>query len=348
MSDPPANRPETPEPAASDPGRPWPPQDAVPGVESLAVLEMHESYEPDLVELGDMDEFREDEHYSVATTGRTPAGALLDIARNNPVGTALAAAGLALMLAPRIEREDARRAYRRARDRAKDYGERARAAAADSQAQVRATVSDVRTQARDWAEDWTEDWAEDSAEDWGERLEDRFQALRARIDKGTEDLGEEARQRVIAARRRALEARDRARAAARDARRRADRAMHEGAAQARDSFREHPLLAGALALGVGAVIGAALPRSKVEKERPGDLSHRLLDEAEALYRRERARLERAARAALQESREIAAETAQSVREQVPDGKEVLDEAEQRVREGASRVAESARRGASDS
>jgi ElaB/YqjD/DUF883 family membrane-anchored ribosome-binding protein len=335
MSDPHTNRPATgpgiPETAAPDPGSPWPPQDAGSAVDPHAVLEVHEFYEPDMLELGDMDElYDEDDDWRGSGNG-TPGGALLDIARNNPVGTALAAAGLALMLAPRIEREDAERAYYRARGRAKGYVARARAAASDREARMRARARDARAQ----------------AEGWGERIEERFKALRARIDAGTEDLSDEARQRVIAARHRALEARDRASVAARDARRRADRAMHDGAAQARDSYREHPLLAGALALGVGAAIGAALPRSRVEDERLGDLSHHLMDEAEALYRRERSRAEGAARGALNEGRDMARDTAHAVRERMPDGKEAVDEAERRLREGASRVAEGAGKGADD-
>ncbi|MFP4239355.1 hypothetical protein [Rhodosalinus sp.] len=313
----------------SDPhtNRPWPPQDAEPAVDPYAVLEVHEYYEPDLRELGDMDAFYDEDFDRRGGADGTPGGALLDIARNNPVGTALAAAGIALMLAPRIEREDAKRAYDRARARVRSNGAH-RSTAAGGKAHLQDRLRDARHR----------------VEDWGERIEERFDALRDRIDAGTEELGEEARQRVVAARQRAIEARDRANAAAREARRRADRAMHDGAAQARDNFREHPLLAGALALGVGAMIGAALPRSRVEDERLGDLSHRLMDEAEAIYRRERARLEGAARGALHEGREMAAETAQSVREHVPDGKEAVDEAQRRLREGASRVAEGARRG----
>jgi ElaB/YqjD/DUF883 family membrane-anchored ribosome-binding protein len=309
--------------------RPWPPQDAGPTVDPHAMREVHEYYEPDLMELGDMDDFHDEDTDRRGGASGTPGGALLDIARNNPVGTALAAAGIALMLAPRIEREDAKRAYDRAH--ARSNGAHTRATAAQGTAQLRHRARAAR----------------EHVEEWGERIEDRFDALRDRIDAGTEGLSEEARQRVVAARQRAIEARDQATAAARDARRRADRAMHDGATQARDSFREHPLLAGALALGVGAVIGAALPRSRVEDERLGDLSHRLMEEAEAIYRRERARLERAARGALHEGREMAAETAQSVREHVPDGKEAVDEAERRLREGASRVAEGARRGMDD-
>lgn len=276
--------------------------------------------------MDDLDD-HDDRRYG-GETGATWGGGLLDIARNNPVGTALAVAGLSLMLAPRIEREDARRAYRRARGQAREYGALARESAAARGAQLRDTAHEVR----------------DRAEDWGERIEDRAEALRARVEAGTETLGEDARRRVIAARRRALEAQERADAAADKARRGANRAVHEGTSQLRDSYREHPLLAGALVLGVGAAIGAALPRSRIENERLGDISRRLKDEAEALYHRELARVEGAARGALQEGREMAAETAQTVREHVPDGPHAVKEAESNLREGASRVTEGARRG----
>ena len=50
----------------------------------------------------------------IAARGRSAGAGVLSLARENPVGTALAAAGIALLFAPRIEREDARAAMDRA------------------------------------------------------------------------------------------------------------------------------------------------------------------------------------------------------------------------------------------
>jgi hypothetical protein len=121
-------------------------------------------------------------------------------------------------------------------------------------------------------------------------------ALRERISEGTEHLSDEARERVIAARERAIEARD---AALHYARRGRDKAI--------DLFDENPLIAGALALAVGAAVGAALPRSRVEDEYLGEHSDHLMDEAERIFREESEKVSKVVKAGTDEAKAIARE-----------------------------------------
>ena len=125
--------------------------------------------------------------------GRGLGGTILETARRNPVGTALTAAGVALLVAPWVERDDAARTYGRARDTVRDVA-------------GRATPDAAALTAR----------AKEQAEAAEQAAEDRIAAFRDRIEDGTEELGEAARARVVAARRRAIEARDRAAEAAGD------------------------------------------------------------------------------------------------------------------------------------
>ncbi len=131
-------------------------------------------------------------------------------------------------------------------------------------------------------------------------------AFRERLAEGTENLSEEARNRVIAARERAIEARDAAMAYGR-----------RGRDRAADLYEEQPLIAGALALAIGAAIGAALPRSRAEDQYFGDYSDNLIHEAERIYEEEKAKLSRVAGAATDEAKKIAEETKQAADDAAP-------------------------------
>jgi hypothetical protein len=249
-------------------------------------------------------------------------GAIMDTARRNPVGTALTAAGVALLFAPRVERDDAARAYGRARDRVRDMADRATPEAEALTARAKA-----------------------QAEAAEQAAEDRIEAFRDRIEEGTEELGEAARARVVAARRRAIEARDRAAEAAGGVERRAEETARAGASDLRAAYQEHPLMAGALAVAAGAALGAALPRTRAEDAHLGEMAQRLTTEAEELVRRERDRALGAADGALQETREMTGEAAEALRARMPRGDEAVEAAEEALRESADRMAERARRGA---
>tara|TARA_R110000787_G_scaffold51821_1_gene122429 strand:- start:60 stop:1292 length:1233 start_codon:yes stop_codon:yes gene_type:complete len=136
----------------------------------------------------------------------------------------------------------------------------------------------------------------DGARDFAASASDRAAGMRAALAEGTEDLSAEARLRVIAARERAI-----------DARNAATRYARQGRDKAADAFEEQPLIAGALAVALGAALGAALPRSRVEDRYLGDRSDQLMDEAERIYAEEKHKLTEVAKAARDEAQDIAAE-----------------------------------------
>lgn len=174
------------------------------------------------------------------------------------------------------------------------------ASVADTTRRAAGSVTDTLKGAADGVAD-TGRAVADSARAAATSASDRAAAMRARLAEGTEALSEEARDRVIAARESAIEARD---ASLRYARQGRDMAV--------DIFEEQPLIAGALALAVGAAIGAALPRSRTEDRYLGEQSDRLMEEAERLYAEEKEKLGKVAEAATDEARKIAQETRDEV------------------------------------
>ncbi len=150
---------------------------------------------------------------------------------------------------------------------------------------------------------------------------------RERLAHGTEDLTEAARERVVTARRRAVAARQKASA-------RAQRGWSQGKDSAVEFFEEQPLVAGALALAVGAAIAAALPRTQQEDEWVGDYSDNLLDEAERIFLEERDKAEKVAVAALDETRDVIDEKsakADSV------GKQAVDKVREEAADAGDRI-----------
>ncbi|MFN4100506.1 MAG: DUF3618 domain-containing protein [Pararhodobacter sp.] len=162
--------------------------------------------------------------------------------------------------------------------------------------------------------------ARDSAADSASHLRDR-------LYHGTEHLTEAARERIAEARHRAMEA---SRAAA--------PAMRKQWQSGRDTavhfFEDQPLIAGALALAVGAAIASALPRTKTEDDLMGEQSDYLIHEAERIFEEEAAKAMKVGKAALREAGKIVEEKGEEVGKAAASASEVLkDEA----REAASRV-----------
>lgn len=129
--------------------------------------------------------------------------------------------------------------------------------------------------------------------DRADAVRERAADLRARLSEGTEHLTEEGRARVIGAREKATRAREAAMSRMSDAR---DRAV--------DLFDEQPLIAGALAVAVGAAIGAALPHTRFEDDTFGDTADDLIHEAERIYEEERAKLGEVAQKAMKDVGEV--------------------------------------------
>ncbi|MFD2739144.1 DUF3618 domain-containing protein [Sulfitobacter aestuarii] len=160
--------------------------------------------------------------------------------------------------------------------------------------------------------------------------QERAARLRQRLSEGTENLSEEARQRVIAAREAAL-----------DARRRASEAMAHSSRQAAELYDSQPLIAGALAVAVGAAIGGALPRTRTEDDLMGAQSDRLIEEAERIYREEREKAGAVVEAAKDEAVKIAKETRENLDSGAPGDKTAGEALADEARNAGERVADAA-------
>ncbi len=153
--------------------------------------------------------------------------------------------------------------------------------------------------------------------------------LRDRISDGTHEMSDEARKRVMAARTRAYEAQVKAEYYARKGR--------DGAS---GFYQDQPLVAGALALAVGAAIGSVLPRTNREDDAFGSYRDELMDEAQRVYHEERARLTEVAHATTEEAKHQAQDLARTVQD---DLKGAATDVQSKAREAANSVAETARR-----
>lgn len=162
--------------------------------------------------------------------------------------------------------------------------------------------------------------------------------MRARLSEGTENMSEAARIRVMRARQQAYEAQ-----------RVMEHKFGEYKASGRRAFHEQPMLAGVIALGIGAAIGAALPRTQREDEAFGAYRDRALDEADRIFREESGKLKAVAEAALSEAKTIgdeavrtAEDTLKGAKEATPTGHEAVEKAEGAVSSAAKRVAGAAK------
>lgn len=144
--------------------------------------------------------------------------------------------------------------------------------------------------------------------------------MRAAFRHGLDDLSEAARERVA-----------RARQTAYQARLKMSQAAASGSQAAGRMIEEHPLVAGAIAMALGAALAAALPRTRVEDRTFGAESDRLMARAAAILREERARVARV-------SEGVAEELKGSARDVVDAAAEKAGEVYEKVR---SRVAEEA-------
>ncbi|MWD27123.1 DUF3618 domain-containing protein [Aquicoccus sp. SCR17] len=152
--------------------------------------------------------------------------------------------------------------------------------------------------------------------------------LRSRIADGTSEMSEEARKRVIKAREQAYEARVKAEYYAR-----------KSGQKAQGFYDDQPLVAGALALAVGAAIGGVLPRTRREDETFGAWSDQLFDEAERVYREERAKLEEVARETGREAESQAKSVMEDIRR---DAESTMEDAEKKGKEAADKVRSTAK------
>lgn len=107
--------------------------------------------------------------------------------------------------------------------------------------------------------------------------------MRDTLQDGLDGLSETARDRIVKARETAYSAHLRAADTARAGGREAGRLVNE-----------HPMIAGAIAMALGAAFAAALPRTRIEDRTFGEESDRLMHRAAALLSEERDRMARVA------------------------------------------------------
>lgn len=151
-----------------------------------------------------------------------------------------------------------------------------------------------------------------------------------RLSHGLEDFSEEAKARVLAARRVAHEARMSAQAA-----------VKNGSQSVSNFFQDQPLVVGALAMALGAAIGAALPHSRIEDDTMGDSSDQLFADAQAMFREERDKLMAAAQAAATGVKDEVRDVGSDLEDLLPEGKTAGDVIVDRASDAATRVLERA-------
>lgn len=132
--------------------------------------------------------------------------------------------------------------------------------------------------------------------------------MREAMSEGLDDLSASAREKIV-----------KARESAYAARLKLDKTVRAGSREVERMINEHPLVAGAVALAVGAAVAAALPRTRAEDRTFGCESDRLMAAAANLLREERERISRVAggvadelKVAAQEARGAVAEGAADV------------------------------------
>lgn len=167
----------------------------------------------------------------------------------------------------------------------------------------------------------------DAAETGASSAKSMARDLLDRLYEGTEKMSEAARERVAEARMKAYEAQ-----------KSVEQRAREAAGGARRHIEEEPLIYGAVALAVGALVGALLPRTETEDRALGAYRDRAFDEAERIFHEEKAKLKAVADAALAETKAVARDAA----EKTPDAKSALDKAEDKAKSAAERIADAAK------
>lgn len=157
--------------------------------------------------------------------------------------------------------------------------------------------------------------------------------LTARLSVGLEHLSDEARARVLAARR-----------AAHDARLSSQAALNRGARTATGMFEDQPLVVAALAVAFGAAVGGLLPHSKIEDDSMGNSSDQLFADAQSLFQEERAKAMAAVRMAASDAKGEIRDVGNDLADMLPEGKSLGDVIVNRAADAATRVFDRATNG----
>ncbi len=171
----------------------------------------------------------------------------------------------------------------------------------------------------------------DSARSASGRMRHSAAGMLERMYEGTQDMTEEAKARVVAARE-----------AAYDAQRRMEDMLRRRRREMTDLFESQPLVVGALAMAAGAALGGILPRTNVEDEAMGDERDRLIEEAERIYQQERSKLGAVMGAAASAASEVLREARDEVTATGPGGRSMADAAKNRARDAVNKVVDRTR------
>ena len=106
-------------------------------------------------------------------------------------------------------------------------------------------------------------------------------------------------------------------------------------------MEEQPLVLGAIAMALGAAVGGALPRSRIEDKMFGEQSDRALETVRTLAEDQGAKVQATASAVVDEALNIANEVSGELGSKLPSGEEIVDAAETKVRDAAERLREAA-------
>lgn len=163
-----------------------------------------------------------------------------------------------------------------------------------------------------------------------------FTTAGSRISEGTETLSEEGRQRVIAARYKAIQLR-----------RQTSKSAQKGVDAAADFYDNQPLVVGALALAFGAAMGGALPRTQTEDDLMGAQSDDVFSEAERIFEEEKSKIISVAKSVKDEVTDIAAETKADLDGGAPGEKTTAQAVSDKAKSLADRVVDTAKSTAKD-
>jgi Protein of unknown function (DUF3618) len=262
--------------------------------------------------------------------------------RDNPLAALLTGVGLAWLMAgsgsPRDEErdwEDADREYMPyARDRLPDRS---------------ASSGSIYGGSRDDSWPNPEYPESDTASSEG-GLRERVADIAGRVGEGVSETVETLRDRASdvshSASARLHQAGDTIREAGGAVRHRAGAARRRAAGTGRDMrhgldglIEDQPLVLGAIAMALGAAVGGALPRSRVEDRMFGAQSDRAMETVRTLAKDQGAKVQATASAVVGEAVNIADEASAELGAKLPSGEEIVDAAESKVREAANRLRE---------
>ena len=181
-------------------------------------------------------------------------------------------------------------------------------------------------------------------------LRERVADLAGRVGEGVSEAVEGLRERASEASHAAgaglTRAGDTIRGAGGAVRHRAGAARRSAAGTGRDMrhgldtlMEDQPLVVGAIAMALGAAVGGALPRSRVEDRMFGEQSDRAMETVRTLAKDQGAKVQATASAVVDEALSIADEASAELGARLPSGEEIVDAAEGKVREAASRLRE---------